>query len=187
MKGHSSFFQLVCLSILALPMLAEAHPMHRHSESSIDFLSGFSHPLTSLDHIISMLLIGFWIAQSRRRDYFLMPLILVMLMLMGCLLSIIPVDIGRAEDVMHLSAILIGLIMISRYKISSLIAVLGVGNFALFHGYLHAYEIWLKVDAGFYTVGFALATIALITEGMALNKLIVGLMSKTLSLYKRKM
>ena len=171
MKDNTRFLQIVSLAALAIPMITEAHSLHWPSES-IGFLNGLFHPITSSDHIFTMLMVGFWISQANRRTIYLMSFIFVTLMLIGGGLTLIPVEIINAENVMYLSAFLLGLMMISGYEVSSLIAVLVVGNLALFHGYVHAYDIWLDIDAISYTVGFSLATVALITVGIAIRSLI---------------
>ena len=171
MKDNTRFFQIVSLAALALHMIAEAHPLHWSSES-IGFINGLFHPINSSDHIFTMLLVGFWISQANRRTIYLMSFIFVTLMLIGGGLTLIPVEIIYAQNVMYLSALLLGSLMVSGFKVSSLLAVLVVGALALSHGYVHAYDIWLDIDAFGYTLGFALATVALITVGIAIRSLI---------------
>ena len=171
MKGNTRYIQILSLAALIQPIVADAHPLHWSGES-IGILSGLAHPITSSDHILTMLAVGLWIGQTSRRTIYLMSLIFVTLMLIGGGLTLIPVEITYAENVMYISALLVGLMMVSGYKVSSLISVSIVGNLALFHGYVHAYDIWLDIDAISYTVGFALATVALITVGIAIRSLI---------------
>lgn len=171
MKGKARYFQMFSLMAIVQPIIAEAHPMHWPSES-IGFLSGLIHPLSASDHIITMLIVGFWISQANRRTPKLMIAIFVSLILMGVGLTLIPVEIANTETIMNLSVITLGLILISGHKVSSLFAVLVVGNLALFYGYVHAYDIWLDRNGLAYTAGFALATEALITVGIAIRSLI---------------
>lgn len=173
MKSKARYFQKFSLAGLALaqPIVAAAHPMHWTSES-IGFLSGFIHPITSSDHIFTMLAVGLLVSKVSKKAICLMFLVFVTLMLIGGVLTLIPVEIDYAENVMHLSALLLGLTIISGYKVSSLIAMPLVANFALFHGYVHAYDIWLDADAFGYTVGFALATATLILVGIGIRSLI---------------
>jgi urease accessory protein len=119
-----------------------------------------------------MLAVGLLVSKVSKKAICLMSLVFVTLMLTGGVLTLIPVEIVYAENVMHLSALLLGLTIISGYKVSSLIAMPLVANFALFHGYVHAYDIWLDADAFGYTVGFALATTTLILLGIGTRSLI---------------
>lgn len=172
MKSKARYFQMFSLVAMMHPLAAEAHPLHWPSES-IGFLSGLIHPLSASDHIITMLMVGFWISQANnRRASKLMVLTFVSLMLVGGGLTLMPVEIANAENIMNLSALLLGLMLASGYKVSSLVTALIAGNLALFHGYVHAYDIWLDSDAFAYTAGFALATVALILMGIYINALI---------------
>lgn len=168
MKSKTRYFQMLSLAVLAQPIVAAAHPMHWASES-IGFFSGLSHPLTGSDHIITMLAVGFWLSQTSRHTTKILPFVFMALMLIGCGLSIIPIEIAHAENIMNLSALFLGLMLATGYKASSLTATLIVGNLALFHGYVHAYDIWLDVDGLSYTVGFSLTTLALIAMGIAIR------------------
>lgn len=171
MKNKAGYFQLFSFAVLAQPIVALAHPMHWASES-IGFFSGISHPFTGSDHIITMLAVGFWISQAKRHAAKILPFIFIALMLIGCGLSVVPIEIAHAESVMNLSALLLGLMLATGYKVSSLTATLTVGNLALFHGYVHAYDIWLDVDGLAYTAGFSLTTLALILMGFAIRLIV---------------
>ena len=168
MKCKARYFQILSLAVLAQPMVAMAHPMDWASES-MGFLSGMAHPLTGADHVITMLVVGFWISQANRQASRILPFIFIALMLIGCGLSIIPIEIAHAENIMNLSALLLGLMLASGRKVSSLTATLIVGNLALFHGYVHAYDIWMDIDALSYTAGFSLTTLALIAVGITIR------------------
>jgi urease accessory protein len=176
MNSKTRYFQILCLAVLAQPIVAVAHPMHWASDS-IGFFSGMSHPLTGGDHIITMLVVGFWLSQANRQATKILPFLFIVLMLIGCGLSIIPIEIAHAECVMYLSALLLA----TGYKVSSLTATLMVGNLALFHGYVHAYDIWLDLDGLAYTVGFSLTTLALISMGIAIRIMVNRFTDKNVS------
>lgn len=171
MKCKPSVFQIVCLAAMALPSAAEAHPFHWATES-IGFLSGLLHPLSASDHIITMLIVGFWISQANWSATMAISLVFAAFMLIGGGLTLIPVEIAHAESLMNLSALLLGLMLITGYKVSSVVLALIAGNLALFHGYVHAYDIWLDSHAFAYTAGFALATLVLISVGISLRTFI---------------
>lgn len=44
--------------LMALPLMAVAHPDHAHDSHTADFVSGFLHPLTGIDHLLVMLAVG---------------------------------------------------------------------------------------------------------------------------------
>lgn len=153
------------------PIIVEAHPFHWATES-IGFVSGLLHPLTGSDHIFTMLVVGFWISQFSKPAASFMLVAFACFMLMGGGLTLIPVEIPNADNFMNLSALMLGLLIASGYKVSSLIAFFIVSNLALFHGYVHAYDIWLDHDSFEYTIGFALTSAFLITIGIAIKLLL---------------
>lgn len=165
---------------MALPIVAEAHPFHWATES-IGFLSGLLHPLSASDHIITMLIVGFWISQVNRLATMTVSLVFAVFMLIGGGLTLISVEIPHAESLMNLSALLLGSMLVTGYKVSSVVVALIAGNLALFHGYVHAYDIWLDSHAFAYTAGFALATLALISVGISLRTFINRLVYKNVS------
>jgi len=55
--------KLIAFALVMFPAVALAHPGHHH----VDWLDGFLHPLTGLDHLLALLATGFWLAQSDTR------------------------------------------------------------------------------------------------------------------------
>lgn len=156
------------LAVTAEPMVADAHPFHWTSES-VGFYDGLLHPLSASDHIITMLIVGFWLSQANRSAMVTISLAFAALLLMGGGLTLIDIEIAHAESIMNLSALILGLLMASGYKVSSWTTAIIAGNLALFHGYVHAYDIWLDNNAFAYAAGFAFGTTALILIGISLR------------------
>src|SRR3979409_1770708 len=79
---------------------AFAHPGHPH----LDFVGGFAHPLTGLDHMLAMVAVGLWASQLGGRALWLLPLTFPVLMAAGAVLGVsgiaLPwVEIGIAGSV----------------------------------------------------------------------------------------
>lgn len=55
--------KLIVFALVLFPAAALAHPGHLQ----VDWLDGFLHPLTGLDHLLALLATGFWLAQSETR------------------------------------------------------------------------------------------------------------------------
>ncbi len=168
MKGKARYFQVFALVTLLQPLMAKAHPFHWASES-IGFVGGLIHPLTGADHLLIMLAVGLWASQSRRLGRMLMPWAFAFSMLMGCGLTLVPVEIAYAEPILYLAVSALALALIFVRKIPAHFAVLLPSGVALLHGYLHAYDMWLDADAFIYTLGFALTTMVLIYIGIAVG------------------
>ncbi len=171
MKNTARLFQWLSLAVLAQPLVANAHPLHWPTETS-GLISGLIHPLNSSDHIITMLVVGLWLFQINKKSAGLLGLVFIFSMLIGCSLTLTPIEIANAENIMNASALTLGLILISGYKVSTSLALLIISNLALFHGYVHAYDIWLDKNSLPFTCGFLLSSLALILAGMTIEILI---------------
>lgn len=165
MKGKAKFFQKLTSMTLAQPLVADAHSFHWASES-IGFLGGLIHPTTSMEHVLTMLLVGLCLSQMGNRSAYVMPFLFVVLMLMGGGLTLIPIEIADAENLMWLSVLLLGLMLVFVRRVSQYVGALIIASVAVLHGYVHAYDIWLDVDAVGYSIGFALMTMVLILVGI---------------------
>jgi urease accessory protein len=93
-------------------------------------------------------------------------------MLIGCSLTLAPIEIAYAEKIMNAFAVLLGLVLVSGYTPPTLMTLFIISNLALFHGYVHAYDIWLDKNGFSFTLGFSLTSLALILVGMAIEILI---------------
>lgn len=177
MKFKPDVFQIVSLAAMLQPSASEAHPFHWSSES-VGFLSGLVHPWSGSDHIIAMLIVGFWIPQANRSATMILSLVFALLLLIGGGLTLVPVEIPYADNLTNLSALVLGLMLVGGYKASPVVMAVIVGNLAFFQGYVNAYDIWLDSDAFSYTAGFTLATLVLISIGMLLRTLIARMAQK---------
>jgi urease accessory protein len=171
MKNTARLFQWLGFAIFAQPLVANAHPLHWPTETS-GLISGLIHPLSSSDHIITMLVVGFWLFQLTKKAAILLSAVFVCFMLVGCSLTLAPIEIAYAEKIMNAFAVLLGLVLVSGYTPPTLMTLFIISNLALFHGYVHAYDIWLDKNGFSFTLGFSLTSLALILVGMAIEILI---------------
>lgn len=185
MKNTARLFQWLGFAVLAQPLVANAHPLHWPTETS-GFLSGLIHPLSGSDHIITMLVVGFWLFQINKKAAILLSAVFVCFMLIGCSLTLAPIEIAHAENIMNGFALLLGLLLISGYKLPTLMALFIISNLALFHGYVHAYDIWLDKNGLPFTMGFLLTSLILLLVGMALEILVDRYAPKNTTYYRNK-
>ena len=177
MKGKARYFQVFALAAVLQPLVATAHPLHWASES-IGFWGGLLHPLTGADHLLIMLAVGLWISQIGNSWRVFMPVTFAIFMLIGCGLSLVSVEIAYAEPLMYLAVLALALTLILVRKIPAHFAILVPAGIAVLHGYVHAYEMWLDVDAITYTIGFDLSTMMLIAAGMTTGAVLKRLAEK---------
>lgn len=148
---------------LATPTLAYAHPGHEHG----GFASGLLHPLTGVDHVLAMVLVGLIAAQIGGRALYLLPLSFVSMMIAGGVLGIAGLPLEYVELGIAASLIIFGLLVATNVRVPLLLASPLTGAFAIFHGYAHGAEMPAGAGGITYVAGFVLATIILHGLGIA--------------------
>lgn len=167
---HRLFFLLASIS----PSFAHAHSM---AFTEVDWNSGFFHPLQGLDHIVTMLAVGFWAAQLRGVALWLLPFIFVSIMALGSLLGTSGFTLDYAETIIFSSGFVLSILVIKKVQFDLKVIVLIVSFFALFHGYAHGSEIANSTNFLSYSLGFICATSILHLAGI-LMACAVGLISQ---------
>jgi urease accessory protein len=153
----------------ALSISASAHiGAESHSHNSL--IDGFLHPLLGMDHLAAMVAVGLWSAQAARRagpDLLWGPLGFAALLLVGAVLGLQGVAVPAVEPMIAASLLATGLLVVSRLRVPGIVAALGVGAFALFHGVAHGYELAGDGQAWQTLAGMLLATVLLHCAGLA--------------------
>ena len=171
-KGFEFF-----LSLLMTPLTTEAHPFQLATESE-SLVGGLTHPLTSSDHILTMLAIGLWVSHASRRWMYVLPVVFVSFMLTGGMLPLLAIEIPFAKYIMYFSVLALGLLLANAYKTSIITGELIVAVVALFHGYVHVYDMMLDVSDSGYMLGFTVATLLLIFAGILSRYLVNYVLSR---------
>ncbi|WP_459618271.1 HupE/UreJ family protein [Bordetella sp. 2513F-2] len=157
-------------TLLALPALALAHPGHDHvaaaGATGASLAAGFLHPLTGLDHLCAMVVLGVWSAMTARRVW-LAPLTFALLLLAGALLGRAGLALPAVEPMIAVSLLVLGLLTAARARLPESAGAAVAGLFALFHGHAHGAELPGGAVAWAYIGGFMAATIALHCAGIA--------------------
>ena len=136
---------------------------------------GFFHPLTGLDHILAMVAVGLWAAQTGGRMIWSLPLIFVLVMGLGGLLGVITLPTVLAEYGIVFSLLILGLIILRGGYLSYAVSIALIGFFALCHGYAHGSEMPPSVSIFPYAAGFMLATTLLHLCGIGIALLLKAL------------
>jgi urease accessory protein len=140
---------------------ALAHPGHGGETL---FASGFMHPLGGADHLLAMLAVGIWAAQSGKQAIWKVPLAFVLAMLAGTLLGTSGFALPMVEPVIGVSVLALGLLIAMAVRMRTAAGMATAAVFALFHGYAHGAEmtggsVWP------YLAGLLLATALLHASG----------------------
>ena len=165
MTRFSALIKLVGgASLAVLSASAFAH-VGADAGSHHGFLTGFTHPLTGLDHLAAMLAVGMWSAMTSRRTW-AAPLSFAALLLVGALMAKSGVAFPAVEPMIAASLLVMGLLLATRQRLPAAAGALLVGGFALFHGAAHGNEL-----AGLGALAGMVASTALIhLAGLGIGK-----------------
>jgi urease accessory protein len=138
--------------------LVSAHAGHVVTAS---FMSGLLHPFSGLDHLLVIVLVGFWSAFVLKRIWF-GPCIFILGMCIGVLAGLIDFPLNFFEFGIAASVIIIGSLLLVKKQYSSKAIFTLIGAFGMFHGFAHA-ELFSSTSYGFALVAQDLAGLLLAT------------------------
>lgn len=153
-------FGLLFVLMAATPALA--HPGHLGHE----FVDGWQHPLTGVDHLLAMVAVGLLAVRIGGQAIWLMPAAFMVSMLLGGLVAQLGVPLPGVEYAVVASILVFGLMIAATAAVPLWIGAGLVALFALFHGHAHATEMVQGSSMAAYAAGFLLATAVLHTTGV---------------------
>ncbi len=158
------------LFVALFPSVALAHTGVGETSG---FLHGFAHPVSGLDHVLAMVMVGVFAYQLGSRALWLVPTTFVLVMALGGTLGIVGISVPYVEVGIALSVLVLGAIVALGVKAPTAVAMGTVGLFAIFHGHAHGVE--MPEDAGglAYAAGFMIATGSLHFVGISIG-LVIG-------------
>ncbi|RFB85688.1 urease accessory protein [Rhizobium leguminosarum bv. trifolii] len=160
---------LLALAAAALPAVAYAHTGVGQTSG---FVHGFSHPVSGLDHILAMVMVGVFAFQLGGRATWLVPTTFVLVMALGGALGVAGVNVPFVETGIALSVVVLGAIVALNVKAPTALAMGVVGLFAVFHGHAHGAEMPEDAGGAAYAAGFMIATAFLHAAGLGLGYII---------------
>ncbi len=152
--------------LLVWPLAAWAHIQ---SGQAGGFVSGLSHPISGLDHVLAMVAVGLWGAQLGMPAIWVLPVAFPMMMAVGGMLGLIGVPLPGVEIGIALSALVLGALVLAGIRLPLLASVLVVAFFALFHGHAHGTELEPGQNAMLYSLGFVIVTGLLHAVGIGIG------------------
>lgn len=160
---------ILALLLLLLPASARAHTQ---TGAVGGFISGFTHPIGGLDHMVAMLAVGLWGAFLGGRAMWLLPVVFPVVMAFGGALGVLGVPLPAVETGVALSGACLGLMVCLAVKPPLWVAAVLVGCFGIFHGHAHGTELPASANALAYAIGFVISTGLLHLSGIALGLLV---------------
>ena len=162
-------FRSVILTML-LSMIPSV--VYAHDGSNVPFggfLSGLVHPVLGYDHLLAMLSVGILSAQIGGRAIWTVPATFVSMMALGGALGLIDIGLTSTELGIAASLVLLGLIIAAERRLPILLAMAGVGFFAVFHGYAHGTEMPTTAEPALYAAGFLTGTALIHIAGLVIG------------------
>lgn len=159
----------MAVSMALMPTVALAHT---GAGGTVGFSHGFMHPLTGIDHVLAMMMVGVFAWQLGGRAIWLVPSTFVLVMAVGGALGVAGIGVPFVEVGIALSVIVLGASVAFRVKAPVAIAMAVVGLFAIFHGHAHGSEMPENAAGMAYGLGFMIATASLHLGGLGLGFLI---------------
>ena len=161
--------------------IASAHAGH---DVSVSFMSGLLHPFSGLDHLLVIVLVGFWSAFALKRIW-LGPCIFVLGMCLGVLTGLIGFSLNFFEFGIAASVIAIGILLLVKNQYSPKAILSLIGAFGMFHGFAHA-ELFSRASFGFTLVAQDLAGLLLATGVLHLSgALLVKVLKEKTSIFAK--
>jgi urease accessory protein len=148
------------------PVVASAHVQ---SGEAGGFLTGLSHPVSGLDHVLAMIAVGLWGAQLGSPALWLLPVAFPMMMAVGGMMGLVGFPLPGVEVGIALSAIVLGIMVLGEVKPPIQLAITIVAFFAIFHGHAHGTELPEGQSGLLYSIGFVVATGCLHGVGIAIG------------------
>lgn len=177
----NALFSSVLLTGLLFSDLASAHESH---DLSMSFMSGLLHPFSGLDHLLVILLVGFWSAFVLKKIWF-GPCVFLIGMFLGVLSGFIGLPLTFFEFGIAASVVTIGLMLLAKNQYSPQSILLLIGAFGVFHGFAHA-ELFSSTTASTILAVQDIAGLLLATGILHLSgALLVRALKEKTSLFAR--
>ena len=142
---------------------------HEEMGQAAGFVSGLSHPVSGLDHVVAMIAVGLWGAVLGPPAIWVLPVAFPLVMALGGLLGLLGFPLPGVEIGIALSAIVLGALVLAEVRPPLWLAALVVAAFAVFHGHAHGRELPEGTSALLYSLGFVIATGLLHAVGILLG------------------
>jgi len=159
------FIFLICLLVYPLPVLAH------NFTGMIGFYDGISHPVLGFDHFLAMISVGIVSAQIGGKAIWTVPATFVIIMTLGGVFGFLLIinEFFFVEVGIILSVILLGFGISIEKKIPTMLIMVFVGIFGLFHGIAHGIEVPAAANPLLFVLGFICGTSALHIFGVGIG------------------
>lgn len=168
-------YKLTAARLAALPVILAAlfsSAAVAHDGTTLpygSFISGLTHPVLGLDHLLAMVCVGIVSAQIGGRAIWTVPATFVGVMALGGLLGWIDVGLTALEAGIAFSVLALGTTIAADKVLPVPLVMSAVGVFAVFHGYAHGAEMPEVAQPVTYALGFMSGTAFLHIAGVLIG------------------
>lgn len=160
---RSSTTKVLLAVFFSLSNVAIAHPGHDVS----GFSAGLIHPYSGLDHLLAMVAVGLWAAQSGGRKIWLLPATFMSMLTIGAVIAMFWPQLPLVEAGIATSVLALGLLVALSLQLPATLSMAITALFGLLHGYAHGLELPGSASPATYALGFLAATATLHLIGIA--------------------
>lgn len=157
------------VTAMLMPTMAFAHTGVGYATG---FLHGFEHPISGLDHVLAMVMVGVFAWQLGGRALWRVPATFVAVMAVGGSFGVAGIAVPFVEVGIALSVVVLGAAVALNVRASVAAAMGVIGLFAICHGHAHGAEMPEAAGGIAYAVGFMTATTLLHLAGISAGVLI---------------
>jgi urease accessory protein len=163
-------YGLIAAALALAPATAWAHAGH---DGSGGLISGLEHPLTGVDHLVAMVLVGLWagLLAPKSRLALSLPAAFLAAMLAGFVTSAFA-GADFAEPLILLSLVVMGAAAALRLRAPMPLAMGAAALFGFAHGLAHGFETPGGAFPALFAAGFLVSTGALHTLGLWLARVL---------------
>ena len=142
MKSRLATWLALLVTMLAYIPTAGAHSLGAEGGG---FLTGLAHPFMGPDHLLAMIAVGVWAAQTGGSAVWRLPLSFIVMMAVAALISASGFNLPTLELLIPGSVVLLGLMVFFTIRLPVNLSMLLVGLFAVLHGYAHGRKCLKRV------------------------------------------
>lgn len=153
----------IAAALMLLPIAASAHTGVGDTSG---IAHGFLHPVSGLDHILAMVMVGVLAWQLGGRALWLLPVSFVASMCLGGVIGVAGIALPFVEIGIAMSVVVLGTVVAGAMRAPLAVVMSLVGLFAIFHGHAHGSEMPENISGLAYAAGFISATALLHAVGI---------------------
>ncbi|GAA5509958.1 HupE/UreJ family protein [Novipirellula caenicola] len=157
--------------VISFPSVALAHPGHGAAGHAVSeqgmggFLHGLTHPLTGIDHLLTLIAVALIAVRFGGRAVAAVPAAFLTMGAVGASVAWLGITVPMVETMIVASVLIGGLTLLSP-RTTPTFLVSGICGLGLFHGYAHLTEMTGAQTVVSYATGLMATSIGLIVVSM---------------------